>query len=128
MDNSPCYIRNAVESDYVAIKRISWNEGWKSNLRDDYTDALRNSITIVICVEDDIAGFARAITDGHLTIYLCEIIVRPEYRRRGYGKQLIDYLFQLYPTCRMDLLSQADQFYTSIGFRIMGNGLRKNNN
>jgi len=128
MNNSICYIRNAVESDYPAIKEISNNEGWKSNHRSDYDDALKNSITIVTCNgESNVVGFARAITDGHVTIYLCEIIVVPEYRRYGYGKRLIDHLFTLYPTCRMDLLSQADEFYQSIGFRIMGNGLRRDN-
>jgi Predicted acetyltransferase len=130
MENFICYIRSAVESDYPEIKAISRDEGWKSNHRPDYDDALRNSITLVACddiIHGEVVGFARAITDGYVTIYLCEIIVKPEYRRYGYGKRLIDHLFMLYPTCRMDLLSQADEFYQSIGFRIMGNGLRRDN-
>jgi len=125
MNNSICYIRHAVESDYPAIKEISRAEGWKSNHRSDYDDALRSSATIVACVDTQVVGFARAITDGYVTVYLCEIIVRPEYRRYGYGKQLIDHLFTLYPTCRIDLISQADEFYRSIGFRVMGNGFRR---
>lgn len=125
MDKSICYIRNAIESDYTTIKQISWNQGWISNLRDDYDDALKSSVTLVACIENEIIGFTRAITDGHLTIYLCEIVIRPSYRRKGYGKLLIDHLFNLYPTCRMDLLSQADNFYKSLGFKIVGNGFRK---
>ena len=125
MDNSICYIRNAVEADYAAIKAISRAEGWKSNHRPDYDDALRSSVTIVACVDNKIVGFARAITDGYVTVYLCEIIVRPEYRRYGYGSKLIDHLAALYPLCRIDLLSQADEFYKSIGFRIVGNGFRR---
>lgn len=125
MYNSTCYIRNAIEKDYPTIKQISLNEGWISNLRDDYDDALNSSVTLVACINEEIIGFARAITDGYITIYLCEIVIRPAYRRNGYGKQLIDYLFNLYPTCRIDLLSQADNFYKSLGFKIVGNGFRK---
>lgn len=70
-------------------------------------------------------GIARYLTDGCLTIFLCEIITDPAYRRRGVGQALIDEIFKLYPRLRMDVVSDVDPFYENLGFRLLGNGYRR---
>ena len=34
-------------------------------------------------------GFARAITDGETSYYLCDVVIHPDFRGRGLGKQMV---------------------------------------
>ena len=70
--------------------------------------------------EGQIIGSARYLTDGLRTIYLCELLVKAEYRRQGYGSLLMTELQRLYPSLRIDLISDADAFYDSLQMRRRG--------
>ena len=38
---------------------------------------------------DRLAGFARALSDGHLAAYVEDVMVHETYRRRGVGEQIV---------------------------------------
>jgi ribosomal protein S18 acetylase RimI-like enzyme len=54
------------------------------------TRALRNS-SVIVCAwhADQLVGFARVITDYAWFAYLSQIAVKPEFQKRGIGKELI---------------------------------------
>ncbi|HCV53707.1 MAG TPA: hypothetical protein DGL70_10135 [Exiguobacterium sp.] len=70
-------------------------------------------------------AYVRALTDGSVTTFVCELLVSRDARKRGYGQQLLDHLQLTYPT-RIDLLAnrQAASFYEQQGFRAF-HGFRK---
>jgi N-acetylglutamate synthase-like GNAT family acetyltransferase len=55
--------------------------------------ALQGSFRIYGCtVNDKWVGFARLISDGKICGLLIDCMVHPEFRRRGIGKALIEYI------------------------------------
>lgn len=119
-------IRTATQQDYEAIKALCLLEGWSSYQRHDINIALDHSVVIVAQDAKKIIGFIRALSDGQITIFLCEILVAQEYRRQGVASLLVEYLHKMFPTARIDLISIADEFYENVGFRKIGDGYRKN--
>lgn len=113
-------IRAWSPNDFDAMCALSSVEGWTTPaLRPkDTLAAWENSWPTLVAVDTDgqLAGFLRAITDTRITTYLCELLVRHEFRRLGLGRLLIDVCQSLVPTTRLDLLSTdgADDFYRAI--------------
>ena len=105
---------------FDAMRVLSSVEGWTTpELRPKETlEAWENSWPTLVAVDPDgkLVGFLRAITDMHITTYLCELLVGREFRRLGLGKLLVDVCQGLVPTTRLDLLSmsEADDFYRAI--------------
>ena len=53
-----------------------------------------------------------------------ELIVNKEVRRQGLGRRLIEEVVRRCPGTRLDLVSEQDGFYESLGFAPIGRGLR----
>lgn len=122
-------IRAWTPADFPAIQRLSDAEGWPTPTQrpDDALSAWRHSSPTLLATSDnDVIGFVRAITDGAVTMYICELLVAPEWRGTGIGSALLDACHLLYPSTRLDLLSteSADAFYGASGFRAF-RGFRK---
>src|SRR5689334_15201774 len=115
-------IRAWAEADFPVIQRLSSAEGWPTPAArpEEALESWRNAwpALVVIC-EGEIVGFARALTDGEVTMYIAELLVAPEWRGRGLGRALLDACHLLVPHTRLDLLSTAaaDEFYEANGFR-----------
>lgn len=84
---------------------------------------LRNSDEFVLALDrqsGQVVGFVTAITDRVLSAYLSLLEVRPAYRHRGIGTELVrrilDRLRRLY---MIDLICDVDleDFYASLGMR-----------
>jgi ribosomal protein S18 acetylase RimI-like enzyme len=70
--------------------------------------------------DDEMVGFARAVTDGTLRAYAEDVIVAPALRHAAIGHALIDLLIQVVaPVPLITLFSSADlvPFYALGGFR-----------
>ncbi|ERH34164.1 hypothetical protein SEQU_11890 [Staphylococcus equorum UMC-CNS-924] len=107
-------------------------EGWQNLVKnkDSYRKALENSTTIVaVDNQGDVIGFIKGVTDGYLTLFVCELLIRKQERGMGIGNELINYLHKIYPDTRIDLLAttHSSKFYEKQGFRIF-HGYRKNFN
>lgn len=117
------------DDDYAAVRDLAAAEGW-STLRDRPADGLaawRASWPALVTTHaHTVVGFARALTDGAVTIYLADLLVAPAWRGQGLGRALIDACHLLLPSTRIDLLSTtgADEFYRAQGFRAFP-GFRK---
>ena len=118
-------IRKIEKKDYAQIKQLYQEEEWLSFQREDFELAIEHSISLVAYENDRILGFLRALSDGYITIFIGEIIVRKDVRKQGIGKALIAAVHSMYPTTRIDLISEAVQFYQENGFKKIGAGMRK---
>ena len=117
-------IRPQEPSDGPALFQLYSQQGWDSFSQELLEQLLTASHWLILEQEGQIIGSARYLTDGLRTIYLCELLVKAEYRCQGYGSLLMAELQRLYPSLRIDLISDADAFYDSFQMRRIGMGYR----
>ncbi|WP_348519829.1 GNAT family N-acetyltransferase [Bacillus sp. 165] len=69
-------------------------------------------------MEEKAIGFVGGLTDGVISLYICELLICGEYRGRGMGKELLRLVHSLYPKTRMGMLasSSSHTYYISLGF------------
>lgn len=109
-------------------------EGWTSYTSDPEAtwQALTAPGVCTVVAQDGsrIVGFAQILSDGQIAAFLSAIIVHPDYRRQGIGRQLIREAFKRTGGKRgVDLVTDsADDFYRSFahhefrGYRIYPQG------
>ena len=81
--------------------------------------AFRNSQLVVSAWEGEkLAGFARVITDNSLFATIWNMIVKPDYQKKGVGKMLIQKCLDNYPNLQFFLFSGENtaDFYKKMGF------------
>ena len=117
-------IRSQEPKDGPAIFQLYSQQGWDSFSQELLEQLLTASHWLILEKEGPIIGSVRYLTDGLRTIYLCELLVKAEYRCQGYGSLLMAELQRLYPSLRIDLISDADAFYDSLQMRQRGMGYR----
>ena len=117
-------IRPQEPSDGPALFQLYSQQGWNSFSQELLEQLLTASHWLILEQEGQIIGSARYLTDGLRTIYLCELLVKAEYQRQGYGSLLMTELQRLYPSLRIDLISDADAFYDSLQMRRRGMSYR----
>ena len=83
--------------------------------------SMRNSSCYGVYLDEEkkLIGFARVISDDATTYYLCDVIIDPAYRGRGFGKTLVSYIVSLpeYAGLRGLLLTKdAHGLYEQFGF------------
>lgn len=86
-------IQNNISADdfYEMRKSVHWNKIKPHQLQ----TALNNSMAVVgIYEEDKIVAMGRIVGDGSCKAMLTDIIVKPEYQKRGYGKKVVEELIK----------------------------------
>ncbi|MGH2316243.1 GNAT family N-acetyltransferase [Planococcus sp. SE5232] len=115
-------IRSYREDDFPAIHALNKQEQW-NNLaakEQDTQQAWTNSTVAVVAEMDgQVIGCLRGLTDGFISLYICEVLVSEKYRKSGVGKKLMRHVHSLYPKTRMELLasSTSRSFYEAQGYR-----------
>ncbi|HLR92823.1 MAG TPA: GNAT family N-acetyltransferase [Atopostipes sp.] len=71
--------------------------------------------------EGQLVGILRVVGDGASIIYIQDILVRPEFQRRGIGRQLFELVMSKYANVYQKVLITDDTektkaFYKSMGF------------
>lgn len=119
-------IKDGTEKDIENVINACIAEGWGTfaSRKEDFKKAISNSILIVAYDSDNFVGFTRAISDGYITTFLCELLIVKEYRNKGIGRMLVNHIMNVYPNTRLDLISEADGFYEKLTFRKVGTGYR----
>ena len=83
--------------------------------------SMRNSSCYGVYLDEGkkLVGFARVISDDATTYYLCDVVIDPAYRGRGFGKALVSHIVSLpeYAGLRGLLLTKdAHGLYEPFGF------------
>lgn len=78
--------------DVSAVHRyLSEESYWARNIPFDVVErAIRNSLCFAMLNSDDLAGFARVITDRATVAYLGDVFILPAHRGKGLSKWLME--------------------------------------
>jgi GNAT superfamily N-acetyltransferase len=109
--------------EYLYLRQLV---GWNLLERDVVEKALSASLYCVCAVVDrTVIGMARIIGDGGLAYYIQDVIVIPEYQRKGIGTQLMNKIMEYirtnaYNNSVVGLMAAKgkEPFYTRYGFTI----------
>lgn len=117
----------------VAPTKLGLNElydsvGWSTYTKDPIklADAVNASLYVVTAHDENkLVGLARVVGDGLTIIYLQDILVAPDYQRRGIGHELFARVFEPYENVRQKVLMTDNDpaqlsFYKSMGFKQTG--------
>ena len=115
-------IRPYREGDFPAIHALNKQEQWNNLVAKelDTKQAWTNSTVAVVAEMDgQVIGCLRGLTDGFISLYICEVLVSENHRKSGVGKKLMRHVHSLYPKTRMELLasSTSRSFYEAQGYR-----------
>jgi predicted N-acetyltransferase YhbS len=80
----------------------------------------RSAISIVAVDDDEVVGFARALSDEAFAVYIADVLVRPARQRQGIGRALVETILDHYPLERYHhqvLVAErgAEGFYRRLG-------------
>lgn len=84
--------------------------------------AFENSLTVLGAYEEEkLIGVVRAVGDGETILFIQDLLVHPEFQRRGVGSSLVRELRSRYSHVRQiqlttDHLPETISFYRSLGF------------
>ena len=90
-----------------------------------HSKGFENSLLTLAAYEGErLIGIVRAVGDGHTIIFIQDILVLPEYQRKGIGSALLQEILSRYSMVRqIELVTDNDpktiSFYRSMGFREM---------
>lgn len=88
--------------------------------------AFKNSQLVVSAWDENkLVGFARVVTDNSLFATIWNMMIKPEYQKKGLGKMLIKKCLTNYPNLHFFLLSGENSvnFYKKMGFDIHQYGM-----
>ena len=97
--------------------------GWSMYTRDParLERALTHSLTVLSAYEGkQLVGLIRAVGDGETILFIQDLLVLPEYQRRGIGKQLIEALLARFPEVRQRVLLTDDDPKTRSFYKAAG--------
>ena len=122
-------IREYTEFDLREIMALYSSAGWVNYTRNPQVlvSAFKNSLLVLGAFDDDerLVGIIRVVGDGASIVFVQDLLVLPEYRRRGIGSRLLDRVVRHYSEVyQMELLSddtpEANAFYKANGFMKVG--------
>lgn len=106
--------------DADAIHALLQTSYWAPNRsRETVVKSIEGSLCFGIYYEDRQVGFARSLTDGATTSWLCDVIIHPDHRGRGLGKWLMAVIVDhpmLKPTGMGLATRDAHGLYEKFGF------------
>ena len=97
--------------------------------------ALQNGLINVSAIYNgELVGMGRLVGDGAMYWYLQEIIVLPQFQRKGIGTMIVDHLVDYakansvtgkFTTIGGVSAKGKEPFYEKMGFEIISNGMKK---
>lgn len=112
--------------NYKDYNRLRDEVKWGALSDEQAQIGLENSTYIISCKDNDkVIGTARLMWDGGYAAYICDVMVSPEYQKKGIGKYMItsilDYLKnQLKDGWKIMITlvaaKEKEEFYRKFGF------------
>ena len=115
-------VRSIAIADFDAVHRLLTCNGWAhrvGNVEEFGRLILASQRALVAVADDQVVGFARAITDGISNGYLSMVVVAESHRRRGIGQALVERLVGSEPNITWVLRAGregAAGFFAKLGF------------
>ena len=104
-------------------KAVGWSNYYEhpEMLKKAYAGSL---CTLAAYEDETLTGIIRCVGDGYSILFIQDILVYPEYQRRGIGTALMKAVLEKYPhTYQIELATDNTEktvsFYKSLGFRPM---------
>lgn len=122
-------VRAYIESnDYEQVSLILKEKGLNQFLNENketYMQALKNSESFV-CIENDvILGYIRALSDFRVSTFICELLVKDDFKNQGVERLLLDKVEKLALYGSTELISNKNDFYKDENYVVIGSGMRK---
>ena len=98
--------------------------GWNKN-PEDITDAFKNSYYVTAYHNDTLVAFARAISDNQYYTGIYDVIVNPQYQKKGIAKEMMKMLLRKFKGTYF-FLSYTEgnrDFYEKCGFEDLPTGM-----
>lgn len=115
----PIAYRETPDVDLGALRRLRAACDF-ADKGDDYLAHQVKGARWVIQAYDDarLIGFCRAISDGVSNAYISSVMVHPEYRRRGIGREMLTRLLAGKADIKFVLHTRQESaaFYAALGF------------
>ncbi len=87
------------DKDLISLDKVCdlLSKSYWANQRskDKIKDSIKNSICVGVYDTEKMIGFARIVTDYATMYWLCDVIIDEEYRGKGLGKKLIEYITEM---------------------------------
>jgi len=117
-------------------EKIDWQQirdylklvGMGSHKPESHKKAFLNSFYVVFIFDrDELVGFGRAISDGAYQAAIYDVVVIPEYQKRGIGRLIMERILQKISDCNIVLYANTGRegFYAKQGFRLMNTAMAK---
>jgi len=82
--------RDTKEVDLDQLAELLRSGGWRNDVRARVEQQVAGSRWVVSAWDGPrLVGFARAISDGVSNAYVSAVVVLPEYRRQGVGREML---------------------------------------
>lgn len=120
--------------DEDKLMELIKNEGeeWacysSDNMSEKYKAALSNSINYVAYEENRLCGYSRSVNDNDFYIYVCDLLVDPNYRGHSIGFALMECIYKDFPEQIVYVMSDVDGYYKKLGYKIEGSVFEVNKN
>ena len=93
-----------------------WSCYWKAAMNEKYREALAKSLSYVAVEQSDVIGFSRSIDDCGIYIYVCDLLVKAEFRGKELGRQLMECIVKDHPERTVYVMSDVDPYYQKLGY------------
>lgn len=111
-----------------AVAELLLAVGWKNDITPDYIERIERSWTfhdtlVFAKFEDRLVGYGSAYSDLAFTTGMGELIVHPEFRRKGIAKEILGIIEKAYPALPFYIKTFADNeaFFNNCGFKTRSN-------
>ena len=72
------------------MRELYTNVGWwPMRTTEEIAQVLENALAVGVWKENQLVGFARVVSDQRLHGYIEDVVVHPNYQKRGIGKLLL---------------------------------------
>ncbi len=117
-------------------ENIDWNQirdylklaGMGYHKPELHQKAFLNSVSVVFIFDrGKLIGFGRATSDGAYRAAIYDVVVIPEYQKRGLGRLIMERILQRISNCNTILYANLgrEEFYATLGFRLMKSAMAK---
>ncbi len=104
----------------IELEGEEWTCYSAEQVSEKYKLALDSSITYVAYEDDVLCGYSRSINDCDFYIYVCDLLVMPNYRGKNIGRQLMECITADYPSQTVFVMSDVDPYYIKQGYKREG--------